>query len=149
MSTVILSDKSVIGDLKKASKSSRKKEWTDLDLNLTLHPIRKDIVPLRDDAAIRYAVKNLLLTNFYERPFNLAVGANLRGLLFEPADSITKAALKENIERTITEHEQRVQLVFVDVQDDPDNYSYRILVKFRIKEFDATDQVEIVLKRLR
>ena len=149
MSTVILSDKSVVGDLKKASKSSRKKEWTDLDLNLTLHPIRKDIVPLRDDAAIRYAVKNLLLTNFYERPFNLAVGANLRGLLFEPADSITKAALKENIERTITEHEQRVQLVFVDVQDDPDNYSYRILVKFRIKEFDATDQVEIVLKRLR
>jgi len=149
MSTVILSDKSVIGDLKKASKSSRKKEWTDLDLNLTLHPIRKDIVPLRDDAAIRYAVKNLLLTNFYERPFNLAVGANLRGLLFEPADSITKAALKENIERTIAEHEQRVQLVFIDVQDDPDNYSYRILVKFRIKEFDATDQVEIVLKRLR
>ena len=149
MSTVILSDKSVIGDLKKASKSSRKKEWTDLDLNLTLHPIRKDIVPLRDDAAIRYAVKNLLLTNFYERPFNLAVGANLRGLLFEPADSITKAALKENIERTIAEHEQRVQLVFIDVQDDPDNYSDRILVKFRIKEFDATDQVEIVLKRLR
>ena len=149
MSTQILSDRSVIGDVRKASTSSRLKQWTDIDLNLALHPIRKDIIPLKDDQAIKYAVRNLLLTYFYEKPFNLGVGANLRALLFEPADEITKAALRDNIGRCVIAGEQRVQLVFVNIVDEPDNNSYRILVKFRIKEFDTTDDVEIVLRRLR
>ena len=113
--TNYLSDSRVIGDIKKASRSSRIKQWTDLNLSLALHPIRKDIVPLKDDVAIKYAVKNLLLTNFYERPFNHGVGANLRALLFEPADSITKSAMKENIERCLTEHERRVELIFINI----------------------------------
>lgn len=147
--TNILSDLSVEGDVRKASRSSRLKQWTDLDLNLTLHPIRKDIVPLRDDQAIKYAVRNLLLTNFYEKPFNLGVGANLRALLFEPADAITKQTLRKNILRSIKAGEQRVDVIFVNIVDDPDSNSYRILVKFRIKEYDNQETVEIVLKRLR
>jgi phage baseplate assembly protein W len=157
MSTNNLSDKSsqilqpsgIVGDLKKVSSSSRLKPWTDLDLNLTLHPIRKDIVPLKDDRAIKYAVRNLLLTNFFERPFGLGIGANLRALLFEPADEITKQAMKENIARTIQDNEQRVELLFININDNPDNNSYNILVKFRIKEYDSQETVEIVLKRLR
>jgi|TARA_R110000796_G_scaffold212354_1_gene328471 phage baseplate assembly protein W len=157
MSTNNLSDKSsqinepsgVLGDLKRIQSASRLKPWTDLDLNLTLHPIRNDIIPLKDDRAIKYAVRNLLLTNFYERPFNLGLGANLRGLLFEPADEITKQALRENIARTIVDGEQRVQLLFIDIVDDADTNSYRILVKFRIKEYDSNETVDIVLKRLR
>jgi phage baseplate assembly protein W len=147
--TNILSDLSVEGDVRKASRSSRLKQWTDLDLNLTLHPIRKDIVPLRDDQAIKYAVRNLLLTNFYEKPFNLGVGANLRALLFEPADAITKQTLRKNILRSIKAGEQRVDVIFVNIVDDPDSNSYRILVKFRIKEYDTQEDVEIVLRRLR
>ncbi len=147
--TNILSDLSVKGDVRKASRSSRLKQWTDLDLNLTLHPIRKDIVPLRDDQAIKYAVRNLLLTNFYEKPFNLGVGANLRALLFEPADAITKQTLRKNILRSIKAGEQRVDVIFVNIVDDPDTNSYRILVKFRIKEYDTQEDVEIVLRRLR
>ena len=147
--TNILSDLSVEGDVRKASRSSRLKQWTDLDLNLTLHPIRKDIVPLRDDQAIKYAVRNLLLTNFYEKPFNLGVGANLRALLFEPADAITKQTLRKNILRSEKAGEQRVDVIFVNIVDDPDTNSYRILVKFRIKEYDTQEDVEIVLRRLR
>lgn len=149
MSTQILSDRSVIGSTKKASTSSRIKQWTDLDLNLTLHPIRKDIVMLKDDQAIKYAVRNLLLTNFYERPFNHGVGANMRALLFEPADEITKTTLRKNISRCLGALEQRVEVIFINIVDEADANSYRILVKFRIKEFDTQSEVEIVLRRLR
>lgn len=149
MSTQILSDRSVIGSTKKASTSSRIKQWTDLDLNLTLHPIRKDIVMLKDDQAIKYAVRNLLLTNFYERPFNHGVGANMRALLFEPADEITKSTLRKNIARCLGALEQRVEVIFINIVDEADANSYRILVKFRIKEFDTQSEVEIVLRRLR
>lgn len=139
----------IIGDLQKASRSARLKPWTDLDLSLVLHPIRKDIIPLRDDQAIKYSVRNLLLTNFYERPFNLGIGANMRALLFEPADEITKATLRKNIVRCLTTTESRVTPIFVNIVDEPDTNTYRILVKFRIKEDDSTDEVEIVLRRLR
>ena len=143
----ILSDKSIIGDLKKAKITSRIKGWKDLDLSLTLHPIRKDIIPLKDDRAIKYAVRNLLLTNFYERPFSRDIGANLRALLFQPADVITEISLKENIKRVIKKYEQRVVTTGIDVKF-VDN-DVQILVQFKIKEFDSNESVEIVLRRLR
>ena len=149
MSTLIRSDKSVSNGYQKASVDSRKKSWSDLDLSLILHPIRKDIVPLKDDNAIRNAVKNLLLTNFYERPFNHNIGANLRGLLFEPADAITRMAIKDNIERTLTQHEPRIKILDIQVKDLSDQNAYNILVKFLIKEFDKQEDVEIVLRRIR
>ena len=70
-------------DLSRSSKGSRisrvarKVEFRDLDLTLKLHPIRNDIVPLKDDNAVRNALKNLVLTNFFERPFQPSLGANL------------------------------------------------------------------------
>jgi len=149
MSTLIRSDKSISDNYKKSSLDSRSKQWRDLDLSLVLHPIRKDIVPLRDDNAIRNAVKNLLLTNFYERPFNHSIGANLRALLFEPADAITRMAIKDNIERTLTEHEPRIKILDINVQDLRDENAYSIFVSFLIKEFDREEDVEIVLRRIR
>jgi hypothetical protein len=57
--------------------------------------------------------------------------------------------LRKNIIRCVKAGEQRVDILFVNIVDEPDANSYRILVKFRIKEFDTTDDVEIVLRRLR
>lgn len=144
MSTIRQSDKSG-----KTSNVARQKQYTDLDLSLVLHPIRKDIISLKDDRAIRNAVKNLLLTNFYERPFNHAIGANLRSLLFEPADGITRMAMEDNVRRTITEHEPRVELLDVIITDLSDQNAYNILVRFLIKENDQAEEVEIVLRRIR
>ena len=148
-STTILSDRSISGDLKKARITSRVKGWRDLDLSLTLHPIRKDIMPLKDDNAVKNAVKNLLVSNFYERPFSRDVGANLRALLFEPADAITKIALKNNIRRVINRYEPRVVLRSIEIKYADDSNAYNITVVFKIKEFDTNESVEIVLRRLR
>jgi phage baseplate assembly protein W len=148
-STTILSDRSISGDLKKARVTSRVKGWRDLDLSLTLHPVRKDIMPLKDDNAIKNSVKNLLISNFYERPFSRDIGANLRALLFEPADSITKIALKDNIRRVIRKYEQRVVLRGIEIKYADDSNAFNITVMFKIKEFNTNESVEIVLRRLR
>lgn len=149
MSTLISNDKRIAGDLAKAKIVSRKKQHRDLDLSLKIHPIRKDIIPLKDDAAVKNAIKNLLITNAFERPFQPALGANLRGLLFEPADAITKIALKQNIKDVITTYEPRVEVLKVEVKDESEYNSYRVLVTFLIKNIETVDAVEIVLKRLR
>ena len=143
----ILSDRSVRGNTR-ASTVARKKGYSDLDLKLTRHKIRKDIIPLRDDQAVKNAVKNLILTNFFERPFQPNVGPNLRGLLFEPADVITELALEDNIKRVL-KRETRIDVSFVEVIDLSDRNAYRITVKFNIKQLDQSAEVEIVLRRLR
>lgn len=138
-----LSDKTI-----GSSSIARKKGYSDLDLSLRLHPIRKDIIPLKDDQALKNSVKNLILTNFFERPFQSNLGGNLRGILFEPADAITELALEDNIKRVLKK-EPRIKTLFVEVTDLADNNAYRITVKFLIKQFDTASQVEIVLRRLR
>lgn len=145
----ILSDASVVGNKKRSRVVSKNKSWSDLDLSLTLHPIRKDVIPLRDDRAIKAAVKNLLLTNFFERPFQPSLGANLSGLLFEPADAITRVALRDNIRRVIDEHEPRVKILDIEVNNTQDETAYEITLRFLIKEYDTEEQVELVLRRIR
>jgi phage baseplate assembly protein W len=128
---------------------SKKKGWSDLNLSLVLHHIRKDIMPLRDDAAIKNAVRNLILTNFYERPFQPEKAAGLRGLLFEPADTITKLELRDAIWNVLEDYEPRIWVRAVDIVDNSDRNHWDITITFKIKEFDTNTEVEIILQRLR
>tara|TARA_Y100001972_G_scaffold66527_1_gene81153 strand:+ start:6514 stop:6960 length:447 start_codon:yes stop_codon:yes gene_type:complete len=142
-------DKQISGNLEQAKIVSRKKPHRDLDLSLNIHPIRKDIIPLKDDAAVKNAVKNLLISNFYERPFQDDLGANLRGLLFEPVGVITNIELRDNIRFVLEKYEPRIEVLGIDIFDIFDTNSYRIKVNFRIKQNNQSDAVEIVLRRLR
>ena len=143
----IATDKSAV--YAPVSTVSRKKGWADLDLSLKRHPIQKDIIPLKDDKAIRNAVKNLVLTNFYERPFQHSKGANLSGLLFEPADMITAYEIKESIREVITYYEPRVIIRGVNVLDDLDQNAWIINIRFLIKNINIETNVEVLLRRTR
>lgn len=149
MASLIQSDKSITGDTSKSKVVSKKKPWRDLDLSLKIHPIRKDIIPLKDDVAIKNAVKNLLISNFYDRPFAPDKGANLKGLLFEPNDPITRISMREQIRAVIKKYEPRVAVQKIDISDTNNENGYRIVVSFRIKEYDSNESVEIILRRLR
>ena len=149
MAGLLTSDKQISGNLEQARIVSKKKPHRDLDLSLKIHPIRKDIIPLKDDAAIKNAVKNLLVSNFYERPFQDDLGANLRGLLFEPAGLITTLNIKDNIKTVLRKYEPRVAVTSISVNNLENENSYQIIVNFNIKEYDSASGVEIVLRRLR
>ena len=149
MAGLLTGDKSISGSLEQARIVSKKKPWRDLDLSLKIHPIRKDIIPLKDDAAIKNAVKNLLVSNFYERPFQNDLGANLSGLLFEPAGVITEIQIRDNIRNVLDKYEPRIKVNNIAITDLSEKNSYRITVNFLIKEYDTAENVEIVLRRLR
>ena len=57
--------------------------FSDLDLNFGIHPIRKDINRHLNEQAIINSIKNLVLTNFYEKPFQPEIGSGIRNLLFD------------------------------------------------------------------
>jgi phage baseplate assembly protein W len=149
MAGLYTGDKQISGNLEQARIVSKKKPWRDLDLSLKIHPIRKDIIPLKDDVAIKNAVKNLLISNFFERPFQDDLGANLRGLLFEPAGFITEIQLRDNIRTVMNKYEPRVRVTNIDITDLSQQNAYKIIVNFKIKEYDSAASVEIILRRLR
>ena len=142
-----ISDKS--GHLTAVSIVTRKKPWADLDLELGLHPINKDIIPLKDDAAIKNAIKNLILTNIYERPFQPFLAGNLRALLFEPATSMTHLELKDSIRDVLTRYEPRIALQDVKIVDNSYRNHWDVNIHFKILQFGTSTSVGIVLKRLR
>ena len=142
-----ISDKS--GAVNAVSVVTRKKPWADLDLALSLHPIRKDIIPLKDDAAIKNAVKNLILTNIYERPFQPQLACNLRGLLFEPADAITRVSLRDKIQDVIRHYVPRVSINYINIKNDSNRNAWNVTINFKIKEFNTNTNVQIGLERLR
>ena len=123
--------------------------YTDINLQMVPHPLKRDIVPLKDAAAVKNAVRNLIISNFFERPFAPTLGANLRGLLFEPADAITKAAIKDNIIDVLSENEPRIENINILIETASRETEYKITVVFSIKEDDSVQDVEVNLKRLR
>lgn len=149
MAGIIKSDLSIVGDISKSQVVARKKQHRDLDLSLKIHPIRKDIIPLKDDNAIKNALRNLLVSNFYDRPFSRDKGANLKGLLFEPADVFTRITMRKNLESVIRKYEPRVSIRSINIIDNADTNSYRINVNFKIKEDNTNESVSIVLRRLK
>ena len=133
----------------RASTLARKRLYSDLDLSMSIHPTRKDITPFSDIQAVRNAVKNLILTNFGERPFQSKLGSNITGLLFEPADQFTAIQMKKEIDRMLRDHEPRINMVKVQILDDVDANAYRVSIGFNVITQNTTTEVELGLQRLR
>jgi len=123
--------------------------FSDLDLNFTAHPVTKDIVRKYDEEAIKAAVKNLVLTQNYERPFHSEIGSQIRGLLFEPATPMLNIMLKRAISDTIINFEPRVKLDEVLVTVSPDNNEVYVSIYFTIINTVRPLQVDLILTRTR
>lgn len=123
--------------------------FSDLDLNFTLHPVTKDIAIKYDENAIKTAVKNLVLTQNYERPFHSEIGSPIKSLLFDLSTPLLKISLKRVITDLIQNHEPRVNLIDVIVRDSSDNNSVYITIVFTILNTVQPISVDIALERTR
>ena len=133
----------------KSTTTAKKYVHTDLDLNFVPNPITGDMNPIRDIEAIKASVRNLVSTNFQERPFQPEIGSGVRGLLFELADPITMHDIEMAISRTIQNFEPRVILQKVEIDDDIDNNAYNVTIRFQIIATEQVGTATIILERLR
>ena len=147
MSTGLLSDKSYTND-QTASLVSRHRGYADLDLSLYRFE-NNDILPLRDIDAVKNAVRILLLTNHFDRPFQPYLGADLTGLLFEPADQFTEFCLKENITHTLERNEPRIDNISAKVQFDDNTNQYNVTLSFRVITLAQKVDMNVFLTRTR
>lgn len=84
--------------------------FKDLNISFKPHPITGDLTTLKDEAAVKQAVINLLLTDKGERVFNSSIGSNIRRLLFETFDFSTAALIMNEIRSVLEAYEPRIRI---------------------------------------
>ena len=125
------------------------RDFKDLDLNFNIHPVRKDISKSIGPMAVVNSIKNLILTNHYERPFQPDIGSNVRRLLFENLDNITATTIKDEIERTIVNYEPRATVKTINVTADYDNNGFKVYLEFFIVNQTTPIIINFLLERIR
>lgn len=125
------------------------RQYRDLDLNFTVHPLKKDVNKVFDEIAIVNSIKNIVLTNHYEKPFQPDFGSNVRKMLFESLDIITASALEKEIQQTILNYEPRISLLGVKVVPDIENNGFGVTMQFYILNRAEPVTINFLLERLR
>lgn len=123
--------------------------FSDLDLNFIANPVTGDVSMKYDDNAIKQSIKNLVMTNHYEKPFHPEIGSQVSALLFEPYSPLTQAMLQRSIINTVENFEPRVVLLSVDVSLSPDDHKVFVSIVFRIINTERPITVDFTLIRTR
>jgi len=111
-------------------KTNTEEFYSDFQTNLTIHPIKKDLTRLLNEDSVKRSIKNILLTDYYERPFRPRFGANIRKYLFENITPITLRAIQSDVTLAINTYEPRAKIIEVKVSAPSDNNEVDISVTF-------------------
>ena len=121
------------------------RSYKDLNFSFKIHPLRKDLVVLKDDNAIKRAILNLFSYRKGEKFFDADFGSGVPDLLFEPFDFVTAGSIKSEIESLLEENEPRVSLIEIAIDLDENNYEYEIFIEYLIPETNQVNNVTLSL----
>ena len=124
--------------------------FKDISLSFEPHPVTKDLQILKNENAIRRSVRNIVETIPTERFFNSLLGSDVRCSLFEFVDYGTASTIQDQIEVAVTNFEERVENLVVDVEPRPDENTFNVTVTFDIigQEF-PTQEYSFLLEATR
>ncbi len=128
--------------------TSRTKSSKDIDLTFS-KKASGEIYKKEHAAAVKQAVKNLLLTNYSEKPFVPRFGGNLNALLFSLNTEIDDDEMEEQIIQNINIYEPRARVLNVSSQTKDDSHEIKVSVTFQVVNTNETITTDIDLTRLR
>jgi phage baseplate assembly protein W len=126
-----------------------KKIYSDLDLTFTRNPGTGDVSMSYDEQSVIRSVRNLLMTNFYERPFQPTLGSNLNAFLFEQISAITASSIETEIKNVVNNYEPRVSIDNIEVVAIEDANAFYVNLSFFIGNNTSPSEVNILLERTR
>lgn len=129
--------------------TSRTRAFKDIDLSFTAKP-NGELYVKTDAAAVKQAVKNLILTNYYEKPFQPFYGSNIAAQLFELIGFDDDAvAIEEEIARAIKKYEPRAEVFNIDVNIRDEQNALDVTIEFKVINSDELVTFSTVISRLR
>ena len=125
------------------------RQYVDLDLSFKVNPFTRDLYLKTDEDAVKTALKHLLRTRNFERPFHPEIGTQIQSLMFENFTSAVKIAMERTLKETIEKFEPRVRLIDLNVQETADANDLKVSINFTLKNTDRPVTITTLLSRVR
>ena len=122
--------------------------FVDLDFNFKTYS-NLDVKTKLGENAIKQSIKNILMVDRYEKPFQPNFGAGLQDLLFENISPTSATTLETLIEGALNNYEPRIFLESVCGFANEDRHRYDIIINFSMIQAETSKSVEFFLERIR
>lgn len=123
--------------------------FKDIPLSFTAHPVTGNVKALVNRDAVKQSVKNIVLTNFYERPYSPNLGGDIISQLFENMDPITEYNIAKNIRQALDNYEPRAIVDEIKSDFYQDENAINITITFRVRNDAEPISVNVLLDRIR
>jgi phage baseplate assembly protein W len=123
--------------------------FKDIPLSFTAHPVTGNVKALVNRDAVKQSVKNIVLTNFYERPYSPNLGGDIISQLFENMDTITEYNIAKNIRQALDNYEPRAIIDEIKSDFFQDQNAINITITFRVRNDANPISVNVLLDRIR
>ena len=128
--------------------SIQSKSFRDFSLTFEKNAVTNDVLSLKNEAAIKASVRNIIMYNFHEKPFDPMFGGNVVGLLFENASPTQAADLESRIADAINIHEPRVAHLETKALWTEDRNQLDVSIRYVILGIPPkVDSIELALKQ--
>lgn len=122
-----------IDKITRTDKASEKKPYySDFYTNFNVHPQNKRLAKHTNEEAVKRSIRNLILTEKYDRPFQPELGSRINSLLFENMSDMVSDQLKKTIAETIETYEPRARVIDIIVQSNEPRHSYDVYIYFEV-----------------
>lgn len=125
------------------------RKFKDIDLSFKVNPFTKDIYLKQDEEAVKTALKHLILTKNFERPFHPEIGTQITSLLFENFSPSVRIAMEKTIEDAILKYEPRVNLNNVSILELQDANTLEVTINFTLRNVNRPITLTTLLTRVR
>lgn len=129
--------------------TQRTELYSDFFVGLDIHPGKKDLARATNEAAIKRSIINLLLTDYDERLYQPNLGANLKYLLFEPADGETLSLMRQQIDTCLSKFEPRMNVQSLQLETSADEQQIEITLVFNTVTIPKPITINLILNRVR
>ena len=124
-------------------------KFSDFFTDFSIHPTTGQLNRKTNENAIKQSVRNLLLTDKYERKFHPEIGSSFRALLFENMTPGIAQQVEEYVKDVINNYEPRAILIATNLDFNNDMNSVNVEVKFSIVNTEDVSTINFVLARNR
>ena len=126
-------------------------QFKDLSISFTRNKITNDLLVKKEDAAVKQAVVNILMTNKGERLFDPDYGSDVPTYLFDQLYFGTAANIKSAIRECLVTYEPRILLQEIDVMPEFDQNGFEVHLRFAVMGRDDLPpfDIEFFLSRTR
>jgi phage baseplate assembly protein W len=139
---------SKLQDLSEVSRKERE-FYSDFFSDFSRNTVTGQLNKKTNEEAVKQSVKNLLLTNKYERLFHPEIGSNLTNMLFENNTTQTQVMLETYIEDVFENWEPRAELLSTYLDIKPDQNAMDVTIRFRLLNSTEPVSLTVVLERKR